>query len=158
MSSILGPSGTPMVELGGERAWRKYVKGDVACAFQWLDLREHGERSDGPEPCMVLYPSNRRMDTGAYVIKQRNAHAYADSRGNPTPQLLGTAFKAAMTLGFDLNDRAAITRMVDVIVDAIPDLIRMPSEQPKALEVAKARMGIEASVKINGRLAHEEGI
>lgn len=155
-ASILGPNGTPMVELGGERAWRQRVIGDVVCSYQWLDLRTHGESSEGPEPCMVLFPAHRRMETGAYTIPQRNAWSYADNKGNPTPQLLGTAFKAAITLGFDMNDRAAIKRMVDIIVDGIPDLVHMPSDQPAALEIKRHRQGIEAAVKVNGREIHHE--
>ena len=50
MASILGPRGTPMVELGGERAWRQRVIGDVVCSYQWLDLRSAGDESADGEP------------------------------------------------------------------------------------------------------------
>lgn len=158
MSSILGPSGTPMVELGGERAWRQRVIGDIVCSFQWLDLRAAGDESaDGqPEPCMVLFPAHRRMDVGAYTIPMRNAFAYVDRKGNPTPQLLKTSALAAETLGFDMNDRASITRMLDIICEGIPDLIDMPTEQPSALEIKKYQMGIEVTARAAGKDMHSE--
>ena len=158
MASILGPRGTPMVELGGERAWRQRVIGDIVCSFQWLDLRAAGDTAaeDGPEPCMCLFPAFRRAEVGAYTIPQRNAYAYVDNKGNPTPQLLKTAALAAETLGFDMNDRASITRMLDIICEGIPDLIDMPSEQPTALEVRKHRMGIEVTARAAGQDMHSE--
>lgn len=158
MSSILGPNGTPMVELGGERAWRQRTIGDIVCSFQWLDLRAAGDNTaDGhPEPCMCLFPAFRRMDTGAYTIPMRNAWHYVDSKGNPTPQLLKTAALAAETLGFDMNDKSSISRMLDIICEGIPDLLDMPSEQPSALEVAKYRMGIEVTARAAGQDMHSE--
>lgn len=158
MTSILGPSGTPMVELGGERAWRQRVIGDIVASYQWLDLRAAGdETADGtPEPCMCLFPAHRRMNVGAYTIPMRNAYAYVDKKGNPTPQLMKTACLAAETLGFDMNDRASIHRMLDIICEGIPDLIDMPSEQPAALEVRKHRMGIEVTARAHGQDMHSE--
>lgn len=160
MTSILGPRGTPMVELGGERAWRQRVIGDIVCSFQWLDLRSAGDvtAGDEPEPCMVLFPAFRRMETGAYTIPMRNAFAYVDNKGKPTPQLLKTAALAAETMGFDMNDRASITRMLDIICEGIPDLIDMPLEQPSALEVRRHRMGIEVTAKACGSELHSEVI
>lgn len=158
MTSILGPRGTPVVELGGERAWRQRVIGDVVCSYQWLDLRASGdETADGePEPAMVLFPAYRRMETGAYVIPQRNAYAYVDSKGNPTPQLIKTAALAAETLGFTMTDRSSIRRMLDIICEGVPDLIDMPLEQPAALEVRQHRLGIEVTARACGKDLHSE--
>lgn len=158
MTSLLGPRGTPMVELGGERAWRQRVIGDIVCSFQWLDLRAAGDPNgeEWPEPCMVLFPAYRRMETGAYTIPQRNAYAYVDNKGNVTPQLLKSSALAAETLGFDMNDRASISRMLDIICEGMPDLIDMPSEQPGALEVQRHRMGIEVNVRAAGQTLHTE--
>lgn len=147
-----------MVELGGERAWRQRVIGDIVCSFQWLDLRAAGDTTaDGaPEPCMCLFPAFRRMETGAYTIPMRNAYAYVDSKGNPTPQLLKSAALAAETLGFDMHDRSSIHRMLDIICEGIPDLIDMPLEQPAALEVRKHRLGIEVTARACGQDLHSE--
>lgn len=161
MSTILGSSGTPFVELGGERAWRQRVVGDIVVSYQWLDLRAWNDpgADDGPEPCMCLFPAHRRMETGAYTIPQRNAWAYADSRtGKPTNALFSTAHNAAMTLGFDSNDKAAFFRILDIIVDGIPDLIDMPSDQPNALEIKRPVAGIEISASAGGQRLKEEVI
>lgn len=157
-ATILGPAGTPFVELGGERAWRQRVIGDIVVSYQWLDLRALGDAAaePEPEPCLCLFPAFRRLETGAYTIPQRNAYAYVDNRGNPTPQLLMSAMRAADTLGFDPNDRAAVKRMIDVIVEGIPDLIDMPSEQPGALGIKRAVRGVEVEVKAGGRAMHSE--
>ena len=158
MTSILGPRGTPMVELGGERAWRQRVLGDVVCSFQWLDLRAAGdETADGdPEPCMVLFPAFRRMETGSYVIPQRNAYAYVDAKGNPTPQFIKTAALAAETMGFTMTDRSSIRRMLDIICEGMPDLVDMPLEQPSSLEVNRHRLGIEVTARAYGQDLHSE--
>jgi hypothetical protein len=159
MTSILGPNGTPMVELGGERAWRKRVIGDIVVSYQWIDLRAHGDTNaeDGPEPCMCLYPAHRRLEVGAYTIPQRNAWAYADSKtGQPSEQLYRTAHRAAGDLGFDKNDKQAFFRVLDVICEGIPDLIDMPSEQPSALDLRRHLLGIEAAAKVNGQTIHQE--
>lgn len=161
MSTILAPSGSPFVELGGERAWRQRVTGDIVVSYQWIDLRAWNDpgAEDGPEPCMCLFPANRRMDTGAYTIPQRNAWAYADSKtGQPTEAIFQTAHKAAMTLGFDSNDKAAFFRILDIIVDGIPDLIDMPGEQPGELTIKKAIAGIEISASAAGQRLSEEVI
>jgi hypothetical protein len=161
MSRILGPSGTPYVELGGERAWRQRVVGDIVVSYQWLDLKSWGDpgAEDEPEPCMCLFPAHRRLETGAYTIPQRNAWAYADSKtGKPTGALFTTAHRAAMTLGFDQNDKAAFFRILDIIVDGIPDLIDMPGTQPSALEIKKPVMGIEISASAAGKQLHGEVI
>jgi hypothetical protein len=148
--SILGPHGTPMVELGGERAWLQRIKGDIVCSFQWLDIG-----LEEPHPCMALFPAMRRMDTAAYVIPQRNAWAYATRDGNATPEHLGVAFKAALHMGFH-PDQSTVHRIMDIIVEGIPDLVRMPSDQPASLHVARVLMGIEASAKVNGKVVKEE--
>ena len=152
--SILGPTGQPMVQLGGERAWLQRVLGDIVACFQWLDRPDIDP--EGPHPCLVLYPAARRMEAGAYVIPQKNAWAYADNRGNPTPQLLASAFQAAAQLGF-FPDSMTVHRVVDIIVEGLPDLIRMPSEQPGELNTRReAVYGIEASAAINGKTIHQE--
>lgn len=148
--SILGPSGSQLVELGGERSWRTRVKGDIVVSFQWLDIG-----GEDPEPCMCLFPANRRMDTAAYVIPQRHAHAYATSDGGATPQHVGTAFKAAIHMEF-FPDKTTVHRIMDAIVENMPDLIEMPSDQPGALDIKRAILGIEATAKVNGRTVVSE--
>lgn len=149
-ASILGPNGSPMVELAGDRAWMKRVIGDIVCSFQWLDIGQ-----EEPTACMCLFPAARHMDTAAYVIPQANAHVYATSKGEQSPALLGLAFKAAHHMGF-FPDQSTVHRIMDIVLEGIPDLIRMPSAQPATLHIARARLGIEAQASINGRVVNQE--
>lgn len=155
MNSILGPNGQRLVELGGDRAWRTRVKGDIVVSFQWIQLDDIDDQY--PTPCMCLFPAARHMETAAYVIPQRNAHVYATSRGEQSPALLGLAFKAAVHMGF-FPDRATVFRIMDILLENIPDLVRMPSDQPGALNLKRLVHGIEASAAINGKTIHEEVI
>lgn len=156
--SLLGPRGTPLVELGGERAWRSYTKGDMVCSLQWLDLQAHDPNfpEAGPVPCMVLYHAFRRFETGAHVIPQHYAYLYGAREGKPTFHFFRGVCDACETLGFDRNDKAAQHRMMDLVIEAMPDLIMMPSEQPRALEVQRHKLGIEVSVKAGGQTMHTE--
>ncbi|WP_422097489.1 hypothetical protein [Variovorax sp.] len=158
--SLLGPRGTPMVELGGERAWRQYTKGDIVCSLQWLDLQAQDPAfpEDGPIPCMVLYHAFRRMETGAHVIPQRYAYLYGAREGKPTFHFFRAVVDACETIGFDRNDKSAQHRMMDLVVEALPDLILMPTEQPNALEIKRHRLGIEVTARAGGRELHSEVI
>lgn len=155
MNNILGASGRPMVELGGTFAWRQFIKGDLVISLQWLDLREQGQ-GDGPEPVMSLFPANRRVDAGAFVVPQAKAYEYLDSKGNPTPHLMGAAFKACVAMGSE-PDKALIHRIMDAIYEGMPDLIRMPTHVPVEIADRQKRQvrGIEVTAKVNGRTVQE---
>lgn len=144
-ASILGPSGMPMVELAGERAWLIREKGDLIISMQWIDCG--GEE---PDPCMCIFPAARHMDTAAYVIMQRDSWAYATNRGDATPHLIGAAFKAALHIGM-FPDKSTVHRIVDAVLENLADLIRMPSSQPASLDVARRTLGVEYRASVNGR-------
>lgn len=152
MSSILSARGQTMVELGGERTWLQRVKGDICITFQWLHV---GKKE--PQACMVLFPATLKLDGGAYAIPQENAYEYVTSNGNPTPYLLTAALNAATSMGF-FPDQSTVFRIVDIIVDNLPDLVRMPSEQPGELNLERIVRGIEATAKVNGQVLHQEVI
>ncbi|MGC3944608.1 MAG: hypothetical protein QM762_08825 [Chryseolinea sp.] len=141
-----------MACLGGEHAWRQFVKGDIVVSLQWLDRPDIDP--EGPHPCMVLFPRELRMDGGAYVIPQRNAFAFAERDGSPTAHLMGTAMKAAITMGF-FPDRFVMYRVVDAIVECLGDLVQMPSSQPAALDIQRAIQGIELTAKVGGQTVAE---
>jgi len=152
-ASILGPNGQRMVELGGERAWLTRTKGDIVVSFQWLHIDELDR--EAPVPCMCLFPAVRHMDTAAYVIPQRNAYAYASNRGGQSPALVGLAFKACAHMGF-FPDRMTVHRVMDIVLENLADLIKMPSEQPGALDIKRRVLGLEASARVNGKTLIEE--
>lgn len=142
---ILGATGLKLVELGGERAWMQRTTGDIVSSFQWLQL------GDDPQACLCLFPAARHVDTAAYVIPQRNAHAYALSDGGATPALMACAFTAASHMGMH-PDKSTVHRIMDIVLDAIPDLIRMPSDQPADLNISRRVYGIEATATVNGKV------
>jgi len=152
-ASILGPNGQRMVELGGERAYLTRTKGDIVCSMQWIQIDEVDR--EAPSACMCLFPAMRHMDTAAYVIPQKNAHAYATRDGGQSPALMGLAFKAAVHMGF-FPDKSTVHRIMDIVLENIPDLIRMPSEQPGSLNIARLVRGIEAKATVNGKTFNEE--
>ena len=153
MSAIMGTSGQSWVELGGDRTWgQQRVKGDIVCSFQWLQA---GKKE--PQACMVLFPATIKLDGGAYAIPQENAYEYVASDGNPTPHLMVAAFNAAQSMGF-YADQSTVFRIVDIIADGLPDLIRMPSDQPVSLDIKAPAIGIEATAKVNGITVHQEVI
>ncbi len=150
MSGILSPRGQRMVELGGDRCWEQRIKGDIVISYQWLHV---GGKE--PQACMVLFPATLKLDGGAYAIPQENAYEYADASGGPTPYLLIAAHNAAATMGF-FPDKSTVFRIVDIIVEGLPDLIRMPSEQPGQLNLDRIVHGIEATARVNGQVIHQE--
>jgi hypothetical protein len=152
MSSILGPNGATWVELGGERVWNQRIKGDIVVSYQWLMA---GKKE--PSACMVLFPVTPKMDGGAYAIPQDNAYEYSDHSGGPTPYLLTAAYNAAAQMGF-YPDQSTVFRIVDLIVDGLADLVRMPSDQPAALNIARPVHGIEATARVQGQVIHQEVI
>lgn len=158
--SLLGPRGTPYVDLSGARSWRTFMKGDMVCALQWIDLRAHDPEfpEDGPIPCMVIHHAFRRVEVGAHVIPQRYAYLYGAKEGRPTADFFRMVCDACETIGFDRNDKAAQFRMLDLVVEALPELILMPGEQPSALEVQAHRLGIEVTARAAGQVLHSEVI
>jgi hypothetical protein len=157
LSNLLSPKGTKFVELGGERCWvhngqtMQRVKGDIVVSYQWLE----GVDADGPHPCMVLFPLYPKLDGGSYAIPQKNAYEYVAADGSPTPYLLVAAHNAVHSMGF-FADQSTVFRVVDIIVDGLADLVRMPSDQPDALHIQAPTLGIEATAKVEGTVVREQ--
>lgn len=151
-AGLLGPRGQSWVSVGGDRCFEQRIKGDICVSLQWLEV---GKKE--PSACMVLFPTTLKLDGGAYAIPQENAYEYADSKGGPTPYLLTAAFNAAQTMGF-FPDKSTVFRIVDIIVESLPDLIRMPSEQPGQLDMKRIVQGIEATARVGGQVFRQEVI
>lgn len=154
--ALLGPNARPMVGLGGTEAWKQRTIGGITCSFQWIDLSASG--GEPANACMCLFNPNRTMKPGAYVIPQQNAYEYGTKSGHPTAHLFASAFALAEQLGFDMRDRSAIRKAIDIIIEGLPDLILMPSEPPNSPDVIlrEAVRGIEATARVNGKVVHQE--
>jgi hypothetical protein len=146
LKNILDITGKKMVMLGGEHVWRQRITGDVVSEFKWID----------GEPHMILYRAVPTTKTGAYLIDMNDAHKYADSRsGGPSPTLMQDAIAACKAIGF-YDDKFAVMRVMDIILDGLPDLLAMPPE-PKASEIANRPTtgNDEISIKVNGQTVIE---
>ncbi len=143
-SSILSNTGLPMVLLGGDFVWRRRVTGDIVSEFKWLQ----------DEPVMILYRAVPSTKTGAFIIRLEDAHKYAQSNGMPSIELMRDSMRAADSIGF-FADKDAAKRMIDIILDGLPDLLAMPPMPPEQTKVDKPIGDGELSIKINGKTAME---
>lgn len=156
MLNILGPNGQQLVELGGERAWRGVrTKGDMSLSMQWLHRPDIDP--DGPAPCMCIWPTVWTTNPPVKIIRQRDLHTYLHNDGRPKAFAVGEAFKTALFFGMHPG-RSTVARILDLIYENAADFIRMPSDQPKELEIARPVLGWEAVGTFNGKTITEEVI
>jgi hypothetical protein len=147
--SIISPEGREITALGREGAPQTIIRGDIAACFDWLDIGNKDK-----DPCMVIVKNSTAIGAG-YVIPWSAAWRYADSKtGAPSKALLDTAKGLAVELGF-FPDRFVVTRICDLIVDSLPVLMKMPSDDPHEKPEGLPNDPIEATMKINGRVAAE---
>jgi hypothetical protein len=160
-AGILSAAGRPMVAFGGSNAHKIFYKGDITVSLQWVQL----DVSDDPAPCMCIYRSNAsrmmaKSNSGVYVIPQNTAYLYAGSKsGAPTQYLIEDTLEIAKYLGF-FPDKTTCFRIAEAIVDAIPDLIRMPDASVDLHNklFAKEKLGLDLQVKLNGSVIHEAAV
>jgi hypothetical protein len=126
------------VILGGDTAWKVRVKGDIVCAFHWVQ----------GEPAMCLYPRDKRLGAAAFVIKLSVAHQYARSNGYPTKYLMEACGKAAVVMGMEAQG-FTMHRIADVILDGLPDLVEMPPEP--AFPKKKGQRAGEITLKLGDK-------
>lgn len=140
-SSLVHASGKKMVQLGGD-VWDQRVTGDIISEFKWID----------GEPAMLIYKSVLGKNTQAYMIEMKDAHEFALSNGMASKRLLNElCFGAAKALNSE-HDKATVHRLITVILDGLPDMLRMPPE-PSELEKANrpSTGNDEISIKIDGK-------
>jgi hypothetical protein len=106
--------------VGGEGAWKVRTQKDLVVAFHWVNA----------EPAMVLFPQRRRLGAAAYIIGLSHAYKYAERTGYPTPYCVRMAMVAAGVMAMD-RTRQTCMNIVEVILDNLEDLVRMPPERPR---------------------------
>ena len=134
------------IEIGGEKAWRIYRRGDIGVAFHWIN----------GEPAMVLFPAHRPVKSaGAYVIPLDALHKYVNSNGYPDPRYcMQAALKAAEVMCMS-PDKMTAMRIIDAILDSAPDLVDMPPEPPNLTEKAVKEAIGEMTIKVDGETVKE---
>lgn len=129
-------------------------------SLQWIDLQASNPDYDeeGAVPCMCLFHAHRRsIETSAYIIPQSAAFKFIRSDGlGPTILFHNAVALAVLEMGFSPTDTSAKHRTIDLIRDHITDLFAMSGEQPADLNVARQLLGIEATVKVNGKVIKQE--
>jgi len=135
--------------IGGDRAWRRFRKGDIAVALHWIN----------GEPAMVLFPANmtesRVRRIVPFVIPLSVGHEYVASDGHPNlMRALQGATEAAICLGMQ-PELSVVHRIIDAIVEAIPDLVAMPPEPTALQQVDHGPAVGELSIQVDGQVVKE---
>lgn len=119
------------------------VHGDITVIFSWVN----------DERAMVLVPHLRK---GApwFVVMESAAHTWDDKDANNIPVVIAKASKACEVLGIEPSPWNC-RRVAGMIIDGLPDLIRMPSSPPK--EYYRASFG-NMQLRADGDLIAAEDI
>lgn len=99
------------VRLDPRKAHKAHIVGDILVILSWVN----------DERAMILMPARRAHGSPWFVLCESAAYQYDDPR-----YLARQAAKAAEVLGMDETTSAAY-RIADVILNYLPDLIRMPA-------------------------------
>ena len=136
------------VMLGGEKAWKQRVVGDVVLSYQWVN----------EEPAMVLFAKNPPIGAGAYIIGLSAIHKYVNSDGYPNVDyLIPQATEAARHIGLGTL-AISVRNVADAILDGAEDLVRMPPE-PQGLNEEKLREAIgKATIKVDGTTIYQDEV
>lgn len=137
------------IVIGGERAWRRFRKGDIAVALHWIN----------GEPALVLFPAHltesRVRQVTPFVLPLHVAHEYVAADGQPRLlRALAGATEAALCLGMT-PELSVVHRIIDAIVEAIPDLVAMP---PEPVTWRQAERGVpvgELTLQVAGERVHQ---
>lgn len=107
------------VSLDLRKAHAHRTHGDITAIFTWIN----------DERALVLLP-HLRPGAPWYVVMEGAAYTWDDHDPKNVPQVARKAAKCCEVLGLEPSMRN-VQRMAALIVDALPDLVRMPSSPPK---------------------------
>ena len=127
---ILSPTGRPLYKVGDIclPGFPKPYRGFMV-SIEWMN---EGREC---EPVMCIW-SPQSMDGGVFAICLSSIGKYADPSGDPTPLAFLECCRALPTLGCMQID-IECHRLLDVILQFTPDLIRCPP-QPTDMRLAEA--------------------
>jgi hypothetical protein len=136
-------SGQQMIEWAGPDAWKTKRVGGFLVSLEWAVLPEQrraqrvvviGRPRDG-----TMIRSDD-MTAGiwhprCYREQDRPAMLEFDDSGKPTGRptraLLWDAQQSVQLMGYTADDRTAVKNYVDALLNAMIDMVRMPSAPPK---------------------------
>jgi len=108
--------GTVSIDLRKAHQHRRY--GDILAVWSWLN----------DERALFLIPAVRSRAPW-FVVLEPAAHEWDDHSATNIRLLAHRAMKACEVLGLEENPANA-RRIVRIVNDALPELVRMPSRQP----------------------------
>lgn len=119
------------------------VHGDITCIFTWVN----------DERAMVLVPHMRK---GApwFIVMESAAYTWDDEDARNIPNVVKKAAKACEVLGIEPSPWNC-RRIAGLVIDGLPDLIRMPSTPPA--EYHRASFGT-MELRADGQLLTAEDI
>jgi hypothetical protein len=117
--------------------------GDITAIFTWIN----------DERAMVLAP-NKRPGAPWYVVMESAAFTWDDTLSEDAPAVARKAMKACEVLGIEPNVKNAV-RMVNMIANNLPDLVKMPSSPPA--EMYKGSFG-NMELRADGKTVAAEDI
>lgn len=121
------------VQLDPRKAHKALVVGDVLMILTWVN----------DERAMVLMPAHRRQGAPWFVILESAAFKYDDPR-----YLANQSAKAATIMGM-AETTSTWVRVADIIMNYLPDLIRMPTApEPEYVKAAIGEMHLLADGQV----------
>lgn len=107
------------VSIDLSKAHLSRVHGDITVVFSWLN----------DERAMFLIP-HLRARAPWYIVMESSAFSWDDSEAASVSGVVAKAIKACEVLGIEPSPWNC-RRIAGMIIDGIPDLVRMPSAPPK---------------------------
>ncbi len=161
LSPILSPDGRPMFSAGGQQSFRTIEYRGWIVSLEWVGRGKHSYAA------MVIWPASNILVAGEghgmWCISRRCISEFvefnADDKctGGPSAHCFREAREALPILGKDINDKEALTSLVDAVVRFAPELVLMPAT-PKAIKSQLDQSGIwevKTTIKDTGKVMHE---
>jgi hypothetical protein len=131
------------VSIDTKKAFLHRTHGDITVIFTWVN----------DERAMVLLP-HRRAGAPWYIVMDSAAYTWDDSNRKSVEVVARKAFKACEVLGIEPSPTNC-RRIAGIIIDGLPDLIRMPSAP--STEYYNTSMG-SMTLRANGQTVAQQDI
>lgn len=106
------------VSVDTKKAYLHRTHGDLTVIFTWMN----------DERAMILLP-HLRPGAPWYVVMEGAAYTWDDSQSRNVAEVARKAMQACNVLGIEPSP-ANCRRVASIIIDGLPDLIRMPAAPP----------------------------
>lgn len=147
--------------MGGKESFKTFTHKGFVVSLEWVG---NGKRTAA---CMVIWPESNVFvageGSGAWCISRKAITEFvgftADGKctGGPSEHCFREARLSLPVLGKDINDKQALSALVDTVVRFAPDLVLMPAT-PKIVkqQLDNAPMWeVKASIKETGKVINE---